>query len=99
MNIAGSDNDITAIDQNGNELDGIGFGTGWRKGSDYGFVQFSLRGQDNLERLTIRFNLVELNGVKGNWQLDVPVDLHENRKLTTMADLKDAYCCPSRCGN
>ncbi|MFD1205468.1 DUF4179 domain-containing protein [Sporosarcina contaminans] len=90
LNMADSNNDIMAIDQNGNVLDGLGVGTGWRKGSDYGFVQFSLRGEDNLERLTIRFNLVELNGVKGNWQLDVPVDLHENRKLTKMADLKDA---------
>ncbi|MCM3710415.1 DUF4179 domain-containing protein [Sporosarcina luteola] len=90
LKMAQSDNSITAIDQNGNVLDGLGFGTGWRQESGYGFIQFSIRGQDNLERLTIRFNLVELNGVKGNWQLDVPVDLLENRKLTKMADLKDA---------
>ena len=49
-----------------------------------------LRDQDNIEKLTIQFNLVELNGVKGNWQLDVPVDLLENSKLTKMTDLKDA---------
>lgn len=90
LKMPGTDNDITAIDQNGNVLDGLGFSTGWRKESEYGFFQFSLRGQDNFERLTIRFNLVELNGVKGNWQLDVPVDLLENSKLTKMADLKDA---------
>lgn len=90
LNMAGSVKDVTAIDQNGNVLDELGFGTGWRKGSGYGFVQFSLRGQDNLEQITIRFNLVELNGVKGNWQLDVPVDLLETSKLTKMADLKDA---------
>ena len=88
LNMADSDNDITAIDQNGNVLHGLG--TGWQEGSDYGIVEFSLRGHNNLEQLTIQFNLVELNGVKGNWQLDVPVDLHENRKLTKMADLKDA---------
>lgn len=88
LNMADSENDITATDQNGNELDGIG--TGWQEGSDYGNVEFSLRDQDNIEKITIQFNLVELNGVKGNWQLEVPVDLHENRKLTKMADLKDA---------
>ena len=74
LNMADSDNDITAIDQNGNVLHGLG--TGWREGSDYGIVEFSLRDHNNLEQLTIQFNLVELNGVKGNWQLDVPVDLH-----------------------
>ena len=54
------------------------------------FVEFSLRDHNNLEQLMIQFNLVELNGVKGNWQLDVPVDLLENSRLTKMADLKDA---------
>ena len=88
LNVPDTDNEITAIDQNGNELHG--FGTGWQEGSDYGFVEFSLRGHDNLEQLTIQFNLVELNDVKGNWQLDVPVELLENSKLTKMADLKDA---------
>jgi len=88
LNMADSDNDITATDQNGNELGGLG--TGWQYGSDYGNVEFLLRDQDNIEKLTIQFNLVELNGVKGNWQLEVPVDLYENRKLTKMVDLKDA---------
>ncbi|MCG7343235.1 DUF4179 domain-containing protein [Sporosarcina sp. ACRSL] len=88
LDIADSNNTITAIDQNGNVLDRLG--TSWQHGSDYGYIEFSLRDQDNVEELTIQFNLVELNGVKGNWKLQVPVDLHENRKLTKMADLKDA---------
>lgn len=82
-------NKITAIDQNGNELKG--FGTSWRKGSNYGYVEFNLLDQGNtIEKLMIQFNLVELNGVKGNWQLQVPVDLHENHRLTKLVDLKDA---------
>lgn len=88
LNMADSDNVITATDQDGHVLDGLG--TGWQYGSDYGNVEFSLSDQNNIEKITIQFNLVELNGVKGNWQLEVPVDLHENRKLTKMVDLKDA---------
>ena len=44
----------------------------------------------NYREIGNSIQLVELNGVKGNWQLDVPVDLLENSKLTKMADLKDA---------
>ena len=88
LNMADSENDITATDQSGNVLDSLG--TGWQYGSDYGNVEFSLRDQDNVEKMTIHFNLVELNGVKGSWQLEVPVDLLETRKLSDIIDLKDA---------
>jgi hypothetical protein len=88
LNISDSDNSIIAFDQNGEVLDRLG--TGWQQGSDYGFIEFSLRDQEDIEHMTIQFDLVELDGVKGNWQLDVPVDLHENRKLTKMVDLKNS---------
>ncbi|WP_432361997.1 DUF4179 domain-containing protein [Sporosarcina sp. UB5] len=82
-------NKITAIDQNGNEMKELG--AGWHRESDYGFVEFNLHDLDNtIEKLMIQFDLVELNGVKGNWQLQVPVDLSENRKLTKSVDLIDA---------
>ncbi|WP_252504670.1 DUF4179 domain-containing protein [Sporosarcina sp. Marseille-Q4943] len=82
-------NEITAIDQNGNKVNWLG--TSWYKDSDYGYVEFNLHDQGNkIEKLMIQFSLVELNGVKGNWQLQVPVDLTENRKLTKLVDIKDA---------
>src|SRR5699024_5001830 len=84
LNMADSENDITATDQSGNVLDSLG--TGWQYGSDYGNVEFSLRDQDNVEKMTIHFNLVELNGVRGSWQLEVPVDLLETRKLSDTVD-------------
>lgn len=87
LNVADSDNAITAVDQNGSVLNRLG--TGWQEGSDYGIVEFSLRGQEDLEMLTITFDLVELDGVKGNWKLEVPVDLKETRKLTTTVDLNE----------
>ncbi|MFS0689677.1 DUF4179 domain-containing protein [Sporosarcina sp. 179-K 8C2 HS] len=89
LNIWNADNKYTAIDQNGNIVDMSGIG--WPRGSDYGYIEFSLFDHSNhIEKLTIQFNLVELNGVQGNWQLQVPVDLNENRKLTKMVELQDA---------
>ncbi|MFC5602017.1 DUF4179 domain-containing protein [Sporosarcina koreensis] len=82
-------NKITAFDQNGNEMRPLG--SGWYRESGYGFVEFNLHDQGNtIEKLMIQFDLVELNGVKGTWQLQVPVDLSENRKLTKLVDIKDA---------
>lgn len=88
INISESRNEISAFDQSGQLIEGLS--AGWQEGSDYGFIEFSLREEDNVESLTIHFNLVELNGVKGNWQLDVPVDLQAKRKLTKLVDLRDA---------
>lgn len=88
LNLYDSKNKITAIDQNGKIIDGLG--DGWWEGSDYGLVQLSLRQQETLEKVTIKFDLVELNGVKGNWELEVPLDLKESNQLTTTIPLNDA---------
>ena len=88
LNLADSENKIIVLDQNGKENNRLG--TGWSEGSDYGFIEFSLREQEATDKLTIKFDLVELNGVKGNWKLEVPVDLIENKKLTKTIPLNDA---------
>ena len=77
---------------------------GWREGSDYGLIEFSLREQEALEKITVKFDLVELNGVKGNWKLEVPIDLTKNSDLTTTVPLHDvtnksAWCDCSDEGN
>lgn len=82
-----SNNEILVMDQNGNELEGLY--SSWRDGGDYGLIEYSLREHDALEKITIQFDLVELNGVKGNWKLEVPVDIKENSKLTTTTPLND----------
>ncbi|MFJ8066018.1 DUF4179 domain-containing protein [Psychrobacillus sp. NPDC096426] len=82
-----SQNEIIVIDQNGNVLDGLN--SSWSKGSDYGLIEYSLREHSALEKIIIKFDLVELNGVKGNWKLEVPVDIKENSKLTTSTPLND----------
>ncbi|WP_153732881.1 DUF4179 domain-containing protein [Sporosarcina obsidiansis] len=83
-----SANKVTAFDANGNEITRLS--SGWWDGGDYGLFEFSLREYEEIDQLTIRFDVVELNGVKGNWQLEVPVDLREKRQLTKTLPLNDA---------
>jgi hypothetical protein len=80
-----SDNKIMGFDQNGKKIDQIGMG--WTEGSEYGLIEFSLREQIGLEELRVKFDLTELNGVKGNWELEIPIDLKENLKYTTQLAL------------
>lgn len=82
------DNQVTAFDADGREIQNLG--TGWWDGGEYGLIEFSLREYGAIDQLNIRFNLTELNGVKGNWQLDVPVDLREKSELTAVHSLEGA---------
>ncbi|MFJ7971838.1 DUF4179 domain-containing protein [Psychrobacillus sp. NPDC096389] len=82
-------NEIIVTDQTGKVLDGLNSNSSWRRGSDYGLIEYSLREHSNLEKIIIKFDLVELNGVKGNWKLEVPVDIKENSKLTTTTPIND----------
>lgn len=82
-----SESGIIVVDQNGTRFDFARMD--WREGSDYGLIQFSLREQEVSEKLTVKVNLVELNGVKGNWQLDIPIDLTKSNVLTKFVPLHD----------
>lgn len=84
---ADTNNEIVALDQNGTPLTNIK--GGWREDSDYGYTEFSIRDAESLEALTIQFQLVELNGVKGQWNLDVPVNLRQHHDLTTVTKFTD----------
>jgi len=83
-----SKNKVSIIDQNGRSLDISSMG--WSGSSDYGYgsVELSLGGHENLEKLTVKFQLSELDGIQGNWDIEVPVDLNESLKLTTKFPLK-----------
>lgn len=85
IELADSNNEIFASDQNGKRLEGVGIG--WQDGSEYGLIEFSLREQEDLEEVNVKFDLVELNGVQGHWELEVPVDLKERNKFTTTLSL------------
>ncbi len=82
-----SESGIVVVDQNGTRFDFPRMD--WREGSDYGLIQFSLREQEVSGNLTVKVNLDEINGVKGNWKLDIPIDLTKSNALTTIVPLDD----------
>ena len=88
LNLFESDNKITVIDQDGKTDYSIG--DGWQQDSDYGIVEMRLGEHEALEKMTVKFDLVELNGVKGNWRLEVPIDVAKYKGLTTTVALQDA---------
>lgn len=81
-------NRISVVGQDDIILDRIG--TGWQDGSDYGLAEIRIPSEVASDTITIRFDLVEMNGVKGSWQLEVPVDLTKNRELTNAIPLQHA---------
>lgn len=78
---------ITAYDEDGNQIEGRTIA--WWSDAEYGMIEFSLRDHDAIESLTVKFELTELNDTKGNWNLEVPVDLTEIKKMTTKFVLDD----------
>lgn len=88
IELADSKNEIFASDQNGIRLEGVGLG--WQDGSDYGLIEISLREQEALEEVNVKFDLVELDGKQGHWELEIPVDLRERNKFTTTLSLNEA---------
>lgn len=88
LDFGDSKNEISAFDQNGNMLNISSMS--WSDSDEYGLIEFSLREQESLEKITLKLNLVEINGVKGQWELDIPVDLKESLEHTTKLALEDA---------
>ncbi|MGM7684196.1 DUF4179 domain-containing protein [Cytobacillus sp. Hm23] len=83
------DNDISAIIQNGKIIP-MERKSWMKREDDYGFIEFPLREYEELgEAFTLVFNISNINGVKGNWQLDVPVDLTKSLQLTHTLPLND----------
>jgi Domain of unknown function (DUF4179) len=87
LEMSDSYNVITAYDQDGNKIDRLGMS--WTDGADYGLIEFSIRGLESIEALKIKFELVELNGTTGKWNLEIPIDLKEIKKMTTKLVLDD----------
>jgi len=82
-----SGNKVMVIDQNGANHQ---YGTWFEPGSDYGLIDIRLDDKDSLEKIMVKFDLAVLGGVKGNWKLEVPIDLTKTRHLTTTVPLQDA---------
>jgi len=88
--VVGSKNNLSVVDQNGNNLEIASMGWSSPSDYDYGYVELSLREHEPLEKVTVKFNIDEIDGIQGNWDIEIPVDLKESLKLTTIHPLKDA---------
>lgn len=64
---------IQLLDENKEEV--ILSSWGWQNADDYGIIEFSLVDIEHFTKGTIRIGASELAGRKGNWQVDIPVDL------------------------
>ncbi|SOC09504.1 putative zinc finger protein [Ureibacillus xyleni] len=82
-----SGNEITLYDHNGKKL--ILLDSSYSQEDGYALLEYSLRELPSLDSITVKFNLTELDGVKGNWQLEVPIDLKEISKQTKTYALQD----------
>lgn len=87
LDFAESKNEIYAFDQNGKKLEISSMG--WSDSDDYGLIELSIRDKEGLEGLTIKLDLIEVKGVRGSWQLEIPIDLRESLKSTKTVALHD----------
>ncbi|MBS4178710.1 DUF4179 domain-containing protein [Lederbergia citrea] len=88
FDLADGKNEILAKDNRGKLLELSS--TGWSSAKDYGFIELSIREQEDLENIIVKFDLNELNSKEGHWQLEIPIDLKESLKATKTVRLKDA---------
>lgn len=90
LGLAESNNEIYVTSQDGDKLEHISTETHWSEGSEYGLIEFSLRELETLDHLLVKFDLVELDGEKGTWKLEVPIDLTKSKALTKTLPFKNA---------
>ncbi|PAE19925.1 DUF4179 domain-containing protein [Robertmurraya siralis] len=79
--------EIYGLDQNGKRLEVQNVSWGYSE-DDYGIMDFSLRNTD-LEQFTLKLQITDLSGIKGNWELEIPIDLRESLKFTEKLALHD----------
>ncbi|WP_391122325.1 DUF4179 domain-containing protein [Psychrobacillus sp. L3] len=60
------------------------------RGLDYNSFQVFINDEPGLEKVTIKFHLVELNGKQGNWELEIPVELTDKSAKTKKVILNNA---------
>lgn len=88
LNFEPTQNDIYAVAPNGKRLDIAGIS--WSNLGEYGLCQLTLPRDRELEKLIIKLDLKEVKGTKGNWQLEIPVDLKKSIEETKIIPLRDA---------
>ncbi|MDI2586692.1 DUF4179 domain-containing protein [Psychrobacillus sp. NEAU-3TGS] len=87
-NISDNGNIISVTGYNGS----YNYSMGYRmdNGLDYNSLQVFINDEPGLEKVTIKFHLVELNGKQGNWELEIPVEVADKEKETRKVLLNNA---------
>ncbi len=88
IELADSTNEIYGFRKDGTKIESLGLS--WQDGSEYGLVEIGLSEGEPIDELTVKFNIFELAGVKGNWTLDIPINLSDSLKYTKYLALDDA---------
>lgn len=88
LDFADSNNEIYALDPERKRLEISSMGWSGTE-DDYGLIELSIRDQTGIEDLIIKIQLTKINGVKGNWELEIPVDLKKSLQSTKTIALND----------
>ncbi|MFD2444742.1 DUF4179 domain-containing protein [Bacillus sp. CGMCC 1.16607] len=81
-------NKIILMDKNGGEIKV--YSTSWSNQKDYGLMELNLRDTKIPKDMIIKFDLGELDGKEGNWQLEVPVDVSKSLLAIKTVSLNNA---------
>ncbi|MEQ2529331.1 DUF4179 domain-containing protein [Robertmurraya yapensis] len=84
-------NELVAFDSSGSQLEITSLGWSGESSDEYGVIELSLKDLDTLKELTLKFDIKELDGTSGKWDLEVPIDLTESIKSTKNLALNDAH--------
>lgn len=78
--------EIMITDQNNEVL--VGVEDSWYALGDYGLFEMSLRDQALLEKVIVHLTIQEMNGVKGDWRISLPVEFKESLEKTRIQSLE-----------
>lgn len=62
---------------------------GWTNHDNYGLFEFSLPYEDLSNQVMVHLHITKINGVKGDWQLEVPIEMENIKDKTTIFSLND----------
>lgn len=62
---------------------------GWHNYDNYGLFEFSITNEELPDQIVTDIHFTQINGVKGNWQLEIPIDMSINKGKTTIFSLDE----------
>ena len=80
-------NIVTLLDENNEQVELTSWS--WGNSDNYGIFEFSLVNVENFTKGTIQIATTELGGKRGNWLVEIPVDLtvaYENQQIVEVGE-------------